>query len=312
MGADAELWRGLAALGSRYGAGAPVPLSQRPDGLVVGVGRVVVKAHPDGTDPGLLARRLRVAVASPELLLAPLPLPDGALTGEVADRVVTVWPAGQPVDPDDPAAAPWEAAARLLAGLHTAPVPAGTPPHGAPARLTRALTRLDRYAGDVPEAGTVRAAYRSLPGWVRGEAPAPAGRPYGLVHGDWHLGQLVQVAASGWRLVDVDDLGGGDPVWDLARPAAWYATGLMPAPAWRRFVDSYRADGGPALPRHGDPWDATLDAVARALTVQIGALAVVAAVRQRRGLDEVERSVLDSCRRIAAESGAVTSPVDVT
>ena len=47
-----------------------------------------------------------------------------------------------------------------------------------------------------------------------------------LVHGDWHLGQLARVDAE-WRLLDIDDVGLGDPAWDLGRPAGFWAAGLL-------------------------------------------------------------------------------------
>ncbi len=152
-----------------------------------------------------------------------------------------------------------------------------------------------RPAGDL-----VRAAARTLPAWVRGEAPAPRGGA--LCHGDLHLGQLVRGPGpgGGWRLIDVDDLGIGTPAWDLARPAAWYAAGLLDTGTWVRFLDSYRAAGGPAAgPAGSDPWP-KLDLAARALTVQTAALALAKSVENHRRLDDVERLMVDSCARIAA------------
>jgi hypothetical protein len=103
--------------------------------------------------------------------------------------------------------------------------------------------------------------------------------------------------AADWRLIDVEDLGIGDPAWDLGRPAAWFAAGLLPPAVWDRFLSAYRAAGGSALPRDGDPWQA-LDVPARALAVQAAALAVAAADREGRPLDEVETALVDACRRI--------------
>jgi hypothetical protein len=40
----------------------------------------------------------------------------------------------------------------------------------------------------------------------------------------WRLGALV--------LIDVDDLGVGDPAADLARPAGFWAAGLLPDGDW--------------------------------------------------------------------------------
>lgn len=152
-----------------------------------------------------------------------------------------------------------------------------------------------RPAGDL-----VRAAARTLPAWVRGEAPAPRGGA--LCHGDLHLGQLVRGPGpdGGWRLIDVDDLGIGTPAWDLARPAAWYAAGLLDTSAWVTFLDSYRAAGGPAAgPPGSDPWP-ELDLVARALTVQTAALALAKSAENHRRLDDVERLMVESCARIAS------------
>ncbi|MGH3715971.1 MAG: phosphotransferase family protein, partial [Micromonosporaceae bacterium] len=173
---------------------------------------------------------------------------------------------------------------------------------GAPGRVARALARLHR-APDHPGTPAVRAAYRSLPRWAYGAGAAPAGRPRALVHGDWHLGQLVRLPDRGWLLVDVDDLGYGDPVWDLARPAAWYATGLLAPDSWHRFLDAYRRAGGPAVAADGDPFQppgSELDTVARALVVQMAALALAAAARERRDLDELDQVLVDTSRRIAA------------
>ncbi|MGH3716265.1 MAG: hypothetical protein ACRDT4_22810, partial [Micromonosporaceae bacterium] len=166
-----QLIKALAAVGRGFDSGAPVPLATRTDGVVVRVGGVVVKAHPAGTDPASLAARLGIAAGLAGVLLAPVRQPGGEWLTRVADRLVTVWPAGEPVDPDDPDAAPWERAATLLARLHRSGAGPSTAPDdvvaGAPGRVARALARLHR-APDHPGTPAVRAAYRSLPRWVYG------------------------------------------------------------------------------------------------------------------------------------------------
>ncbi|MEU2063514.1 phosphotransferase [Streptomyces sp. NPDC013455] len=275
-------------------------LATRPDATVVRHAGTVAKAHAPETDRSALALRVAVAARLPELLLPPLTPAPAPLHG----RLVTCWPYGAPVDPDDPDAAPWEAAAALLAGLHRTPVPTGLPPMRGPAKAARAVGRLRAALRTAPHAAAARpaarpvlAAWAALPDWAGAAAPMPG--PAALCHGDLHLGQLVRHPAPDgpWKLIDVDDLGAGVPAWDLARPAAWYACGLLPPDEWTRFLTAYRQARGPAVPVTGDPWPA-LDVPARALTVQTAALAITKALAADRPLDEVEQALVDACARM--------------
>lgn len=272
-------------------------LADRPDGTVLRHGHVVVKAHaPDGPTPqaGNALRARLTAAAAPALsgtVLRPLP---GAPV-EACGRLLTCWPYGTPVDPAAPGAAPWEETAALLARLHQAPqaVFGAAPPRArGPEKAERALTRLRNSSLQGPAATAVLAAGA---GAVPGERPGSA-----VCHGDLHLGQLVRDPAPGrgWVLIDVDDMGLGDPVWDLARPAAWFACGLMAPEDWVRFLAAYRRAGGPAAGRPGEEWG-ELDGPARALTAQIAAQALVKAEEAGRPLDEDESAFVDACARMA-------------
>ncbi|WP_218133655.1 phosphotransferase family protein [Lentzea fradiae] len=265
----------IAAMASLTGSSAAPELlgGDRGDVVVVRVGDVVAKAHPADADVEALRRRVEIAAAHPDLLLPPLkPLQF------VDDRPVTVWPYGTPVSQDDPDGAPWEESARLLAKLHA--LPARGPAAGTPERIVRAIHALPP---DLPDADVVLAAYAVLP-------PLTAGGT-ALIHGDWHLGQLVHRGA--WRLIDVDDLGVGDPVWDLARPAALFAAGILPPDLWARFLGAYRETGGIAVTT--SEWD-VLNIPAQAYVVQMAARALVT------GLQAVEPLVA-ACRRIVSAHG---------
>ncbi|HYO02682.1 MAG TPA: aminoglycoside phosphotransferase family protein [Mycobacterium sp.] len=223
-----------------------------PDAQISYEGDVVLKLHRPGTDPQALRRRLRVAVRSAVLASPLTPEPQ-----RVDGRWLTRWPRLEMVRPD-PACLPWRRAGELLAQLHAEPVGDLGVGQGAPDRLHRALSRL----GDGPNSDVIRRAAAGL------DVAADPDRPITLVHGDFHLGQMGVDGAT-WQLIDVDDLGIGDPVWDLARPAGFWAAGLVPDDDWHRFLDGYRGAGGPALP-DGDPWP-VLEQVARAAVVAAAA-----------------------------------------
>ncbi|MER6156683.1 aminoglycoside phosphotransferase family protein [Streptomyces sp. NPDC001868] len=268
-------------------------LAERADGTVVRHENTVAKAHAPDTDPTHLTLRLKVATSHPDTLLAPVhPTPT-----PLHNRLVTFWPYGTPVDPDAPEAAPWEDAATLLARLHRQPPPPGLPPMRGPAKAAQAIARLKAAAPEHPATTSILRAWHTLPAWARAEAPMPDTTT--LCHGDLHLGQLVRHPATTgpWRLIDVDDLGVGVPAWDLARPAAWYACGLLPPEEWTRFLAAYQRADGPAVPTHGDPWP-VLDVPARALTVQTAALAIAKSTAAGRSLDDAQRSVVDACDRM--------------
>lgn len=234
---------------------------------------VVVKLHHPRTDAGALATRLRAVVQGAGSALWVQPL-DDSLHRSPDGRVATVWPRVDVLEESE-AALPWVDAGRLLAALHLSdsgaagdPSTGGPPPQGGPARVARALIRVD--ASDHPSAPMVA----RLGARLLDEATAPPRRET-IVHGDWHLGQLARTD-DGLRLLDVDDLGTGDPAWDLARPAGLWAAGMLEDAAWETFLAAYRDAGGPAVPGDGDPWPhldlparcAVFVAAVRTLTVQ--------------------------------------------
>lgn len=251
-------------------------------------GEVVVKVHHVRTDEAALSARLEAASSAvlSELVVQPLtPRPGHSPDG----LLVTAWPLVDVLRPDDPVL-PWREAGRLLARLHLVPVDPLLPPQGGPDRLARAVDRT--------RAGGRPAVLRDLGARLLAHVEKPAGRHTGgpgtVVHGDWHLGQLARTPA-GWRLIDLDDLGIGDPAWDLARPAGFWAAGLLADESWELLLGAYRDAGGPGVPATGDPWPA-LDLPARCAVF-------VAAVRELRLEDQGHASdtaaaLVAACRRM--------------
>ncbi len=291
----------------------------RSGALIAVLPELVVKVHQPRLDDGLLAARVGLA-ASTDLapwVLAPLRPDPVALPPEVALalggpwRRASLWPRVHVLDPDQ-AELPWATAGRLLAGLHRSGVPQGAPVNGSAERLDRALTRLAGLDG--PDTAAVRAAGMAVAEDLAHESPGLGA----LVHGDWHLGQLGRLGAvgqlgvegqlgiEGWRLIDVDDLGTGPPALDLARPAGFWAAGLVPDAAWVAFLEAYRGAGGPGVPSAGDPWPA-LDPYARAAVVVAAArvLAEQDPGGSRGGpADTTGPALVAACRRMPPAVGS--------
>lgn len=276
--------------------------------LLLGTG-LVVKIHEPGTDASALAAQLHLLTmeqVSPYWIPPLLPHPV-LVTG--TDRVATVWRRAEVLVPG-PGEAPWAEAGALLAGLHRS-VPASLddpalhtlPPQGGPARLRRVVLRLDRRApGRDASVESAAAAVRGAGVRVLADLaayPCPAGGF--VVHGDWHLGQLGRLRSphgpGRWLLLDVDDVGLGDPAWDLGRPAGFWACGLLPDEDWAAFLETYQACGGPAVPSTGaDPWP-RLDLPARAAVVVAAARSILSA-DAGAAWEDVDSALVDGCARM--------------
>lgn len=267
-------------------------LSRRSGRLVVRLGRWVVKVHALGMNPDDLRGRLGILEwpGMDGIFLRPclqelIPLED--------DRWAMLWPLARPVQAESEEL-PWKEAGQLLARLHRVPLPRksdGMPRTKAAFRFNSVLGKLAELSPHDERVGIVLAAARTL----GGEMPE---RNRTLVHGDWHLGQMV-FDSGDWRLIDPDDLGIGDPLWDLARPAAFFAAGLIQADQWLEFLNAYRLAAGPALPAGTDIWT-VLDRPARTSIVQCAAKALIRSSRGDKSLTESEEVLINVCKRIAS------------
>jgi aminoglycoside phosphotransferase (APT) family kinase protein len=252
-------------------------------------GDEAVKVHRAGTDPRDLATRLRVAARLGADGTGPLATPLSTVPERFGSRLRTRWPRIETV-PHQPDTAPWADAGRLLARLHAETITddARSLQQGAPQRLRRTMYALNHHG----PANVITRAASSLAMWVW--HPGAPWRPETLVHGDWHLGQLARRPGGPWTLIGIDDLGVGDPAWDLARTAGFWAAGLLPDEDWHAFLDAYRDAGGVAVPSApADPWE-VLEPFARAAVVQAAA---TGAVNGRD--DETQDLLVAACARMA-------------
>ena len=245
---------------------------------------VIVKLHGERTDRERLARRLHCIGGTDmdrlwiqPLVYAPITAPN--------DRLATVWPRVTVLSTID--RPPWTDVGSLLARLHRMPITDDPPRLGGHSRLARAIEYL-RSDGPA-DLGWLVELGESLAG--RLEHPAHTT----LAHGDFHLGQLGHTPLRrSWKLLDVDDFGIGDPAWDLARPAGFWAAGLLDDDAWFTFLNAYREAGGPAVPADGDPWP-SLDLAARAAVL----VAAVQALRTPNS-EDTAAPLLEACHRMHA------------
>lgn len=251
--------------------------------LVIGRGSVVVKLHARRTDSVGLRARL-AAVHSPDLTrlwVQPLSV---AIAAAPNGRVATVWPRVEPLQPNDPV--PWAQLGGLLAALHSVPISSGGPAQAGAARLRRAV------AG-VQELGRSDLAWLAEFGEQLVERLPRRGQVTTWVHGDFHLGQVARRHGdAGWLLLDIDDMGLGDPAWDLGRPAGFWAAGLLDDSAWSAFLAAYRAAGGRGVPSSGDPWP-VLD-----LSAQAAVFIAASRALRRTPRSSTARSLLAVCLRM--------------
>ena len=253
---------------------APRQLRTRSGSRLYFFADLLVKVHRPATDAAELGQRLAYCRGP---LLTPLdPIPRLLLV-DGPDRppgLVTRWPIVEVLSPE--ATPPWTESARLLARVHETRITTPVPGHGWPARLARAVALAPAELADLGRS-LLHQVYR------RNE-------PQRLLHGDWHLGQLGRTAA-GWCLLDPEDLGRGDPAWDLARPAGFWAADLLPDADWQEFLDGYRAAGGTAIPAAGGPGP-VLDLPARCAVY-------VAAMHPDAHPSDTAQALAEACRRMA-------------
>lgn len=297
---DAWVRSYAAGLGAAVTPATRVRWVEAPSGARLAfVAGLVVKLHHRDTDEEDLTSRLAAVSRGPlEAVFVP---PIASTTSRAPDGSITsVWPEVPVLTAEDQI--PWSEAGRLLAHLHRLKPPPTLLRLTSANRLGRAVERA-KALSDGPDRDLLVGLGERLLREVaevaseRGPAQRHTAEPsvpqaVSAAHGDFHLGQLG-LWQGGWRLLDIDDLGVGDPAWDLARPAGFWAAGLVPDGGWEDFLDGYRDAAGPAVPAQGDPWP-PLDLPARC-AVHVAAVRVLARTVHS---DLTADALLAACRRM--------------
>ena len=128
-------------------------------------------------------------------------------------------------------------------------------------------------------------------------------RPKVWSHGDFHLGQIVFIKDqenSSARFIDIDTICHSIPEWDLARPSALFAAGILPAPLWRSFIESYFELGLKQTLNEKILWS-NLDMPAKVMTIKLACLALNRATLADEQLEDTEMQLIETCKAIGRE-----------
>lgn len=216
-GAEPEVLAGSRII--RHNPGRRFVLATGPAAGPAAIVKITARA-PDGVDP---------AVATTALADAGVPvLPTARITGR-AWRT-PVWGRGDLAAV--PTAAAAHAAGAALAELHRMPVPVGASPMPGPDESPAAVRAVETV---LPELAPVAAA-------LAARRPAPAAVT--TVHGDFSADQVLVGVDGAIRIIDLDRMGAGDPMRDLASFAVEERLSGRPDALFHDLCAGYRAAGG--------------------------------------------------------------------
>ena len=181
-------------------------------------------------------------------------------------RLLTLWPRVEPVDPRQ--TLPWDALGDTVARLHSLPVEGHLPAADPRARARRAVAQ-------VPDPTQRALLERSSPGCrrIRRRASSSTVTSTSANWANWasaasrasHLGTHATNGSQPgqWLLLDIDDLGRGHPVADLARRRPSGQWGSLADEDWTRLLAAYRRRSHVLLPPDEHLWGTSTPRPAR-------------------------------------------------
>ncbi len=265
----------------------------------------VIKIHARETLAEELDARLELISRSPwnQIFLQPIKSQSQTLR---QGRIMSQWPFAEALTISEDEI-PWHKCGKLLAELHQIPIAVNNFPFSLP--IATAAKRWQKSIAELKSLNFID--HRLKAPWLIVEemtAKLTLPKIYSArthwIHGDWHLGQLVrekseQKSEMNLKLIDIEDMGLGHPVWDLARPGAFYAAGLLDPEDWSSFLNSYLTAGGPAFQaRRNETFWEILGPAVEVLSLQCAAVGLRKAYLEERSLGDDEQAFIETCARI--------------
>jgi len=209
-------------------------------------------------------------------------------------RALTLWPYAKPLPADSLEDVPWNDCAALIAALHKVELEPQLVALGSGwlMRLSRSIEKLERMSASA-ERSIILEAAQTLPlfssaSWTH--------HKQSYIHGDWHPGQVAYYENK-LVFIDIDDVGIGNRMFDLAKPAAYFLAGLLPNHMWKEFSEGYQNSCNMSQENRDTFWS-ELELPARAAVIQSAITALTHASENLRALQNFEIELIKSCQRV--------------
>jgi hypothetical protein len=285
-------------------------LSQTSRSTVLQHALLVAKCH-FATNNKNLSKKIHTIQESDfqSIFLQPKPSTYHNLNEDVS---ISYWPEAERISPDKLTDGLWSEIGSLLAKLHSTPLMNSKLRF--PAEVFPIFSEVNEKIADCFKQGTSGSKHRLHletinHAWIsilthknfHKEVKDIRLRSKVWSHGDFHLGQIVFIHDRGKnaaRFIDCDTLCHSIPEWDLARPAALFAAGILPAHLWQSFIESYAEHKFKYKLNERKLWS-KLDIPAKVMTVKLATNAVNRATLSGDNLEDSELQLIETCKAIS-------------